>query len=263
MDLASLDAPPVLLAVPDDGIRETLHVLLEDEGYEVHSVATLAEALVKVEEIAFALVLADLYTGHSPYSFTPGHVLRRRVAPCPLALLIMPPLAAEMVEWAGFAFAVTMPFELDALLSRIAIALDRPLTPLQRRQAEIVASYLDAVGAQDWQTALALCIDAVVYHPVRDSLVTGVRTLQGVEAQRAYIEGLAHFYRQTHIAHLRVYARPHGLVARYTGLWETRSGVRKRAAGTGFFRFEGERISQIGMRGYLLRMRAERRDLSS
>jgi hypothetical protein len=218
-------------------------------GYAPQGVADLPAALALAEDVAFALVLADLHVSASRYALTPGHVLRRRVAPSPMGLFITPPfLTAEAVDAAGFAFSVPLPVNLETLLTQVAVALHRPLSRRQVRQAMIVASYLEALVAQRWDDLLACCTGDVVYQLPDDGWpTTSPAALRGQEEVRTYLTSVTPLYRPTYVAHLRVYPRPHGLIARCTSLWEALGGTRKQAATTIFFRFRGMRISQIGI----------------
>jgi hypothetical protein len=120
---------------------------------------------------------------------------------------------------AGFAFALSLPFEQETLLTQVAVALDRPLTPSQRRQAEVVAAYVEALFAQRWDDLLACCTKDVVYQLPSDGRPTSTSpSLSGREALRAYFTDVLSLFRPTYLAHPRVYPRPRGLIARWTSL---------------------------------------------
>ena len=131
-------APPRLLVVArDSDLRDVFGTLLREEGYELQVASTLDEALALAEQMAFALVLTDLYAGTSPHAFTPSHILRRRVQPTPVGLLTTA-ARLDAMDTARFAFVQRMPFDLETLLGDIASALDTPLRAERRRQAEVV-----------------------------------------------------------------------------------------------------------------------------
>ena len=50
MSTPSVQPPRVLVVAADSGLQNTFEVLLSEEGYEPHVVATLDEALARVDE---------------------------------------------------------------------------------------------------------------------------------------------------------------------------------------------------------------------
>lgn len=67
----------VLFADDDLSIRETLPVILSAEGYEVTTVGTVAEAIAKIGEQQFDILLADLNIGEPGDGFTVVSAMRR------------------------------------------------------------------------------------------------------------------------------------------------------------------------------------------
>src|SRR5690348_1200717 len=132
MTRATAKQTSILVLEPDDALRSLLAEMLREEGYQVSVAASLAEGLVWVETQSFALILANLFAGRYPAgSFTPAHTLRRRVQPTPVGLLMTQPLSAEEAQRAGFAFVLSLPFELEDLFSLVAVALHRSFTTVQ------------------------------------------------------------------------------------------------------------------------------------
>ncbi|HEV2460452.1 MAG TPA: hypothetical protein VGS80_19020, partial [Ktedonobacterales bacterium] len=180
----------VLIVEAAPELQDTFRLLLDEEGYEPDIVATLEEALVRVEEVTYGLILADLFAGKSPQTLTPAHVLRRRVQPTPVGLLTTETRSEEEALAAGFAFVVRMPFDLATVLAQIATALDRPLCEEQRRQAPIVERWFAAMEAEDWKALLALCTDDVAYYPPGTSVVAQARRApRQSRAARLFEEG--------------------------------------------------------------------------
>ncbi|HEV2459977.1 MAG TPA: hypothetical protein VGS80_16590 [Ktedonobacterales bacterium] len=124
MSTPSVQPPRVLVVAADSGLQNTFEVLLSEEGYEPHVVATLDEALARVDETPFSLILADLFDDTSPLTLTPAHVLQPGGEPIPIGLLTASWRSAEEIHAAGFAFVVPMPFDLATFLAQIAAALD-------------------------------------------------------------------------------------------------------------------------------------------
>jgi CheY-like chemotaxis protein len=243
----------VLIVEAAPELQDTFRLLLDEEGYEPDIVATLEEALVRVEEVTYGLILADLFAGKSPQTLTPAHVLRRRVQPTPIGLLTTETRSEEEAQAAGFAFVVRMPFDLATFLVQIATALDRPLCEEQRRQAPIVERWFAAMEAEDWKALLALCTDDVAYYPPGTSVVAQARRLRGKAALHAYSKRAAAYYTQNVFTDVLIYAQPHGLIARHTSHWITPDERWHRAAGATLFHFRGRKICQVGVRADLAR----------
>jgi len=110
-----------LLVVEDDaGVRDTLVTFLELEGYSVDAVASTHEALQRLNEAAYPIVLSDIYLDER----TGLDVLEaaRRANPACAVILMTARGTMETVMAAtrGGAFDyVAKPFELDALLETI------------------------------------------------------------------------------------------------------------------------------------------------
>jgi CheY-like chemotaxis protein/ketosteroid isomerase-like protein len=243
----------VLIVEAAPELQETFRLLLGEEGYEPDIVATLEEALVRVQEVTYGLILADLFAGKSPQTLTPAHVLRRRVKPTPIGLLTTEMRSEEEAQAAGFAFVVRMPFDLATFLAQVAAALDRPLCVEQRRQAPIVERWFAALEASDWKALLALCTDDVAYYPPSTSVAWEARRLRGKAALRAYSQRAAAYYTHNVFTDVLIYAQPHGLIARHTSHWITPDERRHRAAGATLFHFRGMKICQVGVRADLAR----------
>src|SRR5579885_2352347 len=109
-------AARILVVEPDDDLREALHTTLQEEGYQVSIAASLQHALSAVDEQSFHLILADIFVGRSPHSFTEAHILRRHVHPTPLAVLTTQQIDQEEAARQKFAFIAQMPFDLAELL---------------------------------------------------------------------------------------------------------------------------------------------------
>ena len=243
----------VLIVEADPELQDTFRLLLGEEGYEPHIVSTLEEALVRVEEVAYALILADLFAGRSPQTLTPAHVLRRRVAPTPIGLLTTQTRGDEEARAAGFAFVVRMPFDLATFLAQVAAALNRRLREKKRRQAPIVEHWFAALEAEDWKALLALCTDDVAYYPPSTSVAAHARRLRGKAALRTYAKRAAAYYTHNVFTDLLIYAQPRGLIARHTSHWITPDEHRHRVAASTLFHFRGEKICQVGVRADLAR----------
>jgi ketosteroid isomerase-like protein len=148
---------------------------------------------------------------------------------------------------------IAKPFGLDDLLSQIAAALDTRLDCAEQEQARVVCRYFELLGAREWEALGALCTPDVVYALPGDSPYS--TEVRGVQAFCEYTAAIfAHFPNATFDG-VSIYSTPNGLAARYQGRWTTPDGEQQQA-GAVTFRFEGERIAQIGVQLDTARLQA-------
>lgn len=247
--------PPRLLIVEEDAaLREFLAALLQGARFDVAAATTGEEALRLLATHPADLLLVDLGRPQPSDPFAAARPLRERAAPRPVGLLTTGAVAAEDARRAGFAFLLPMPFDIDALLLRLAVSLARPLSPLQQRQAQVVRHYFAALGVRDWDALVALCTEDVAY--VLPPPAPFAATVRGSAAFRAYtLRTYAHFP-LVQFTDVRVAALPAGLVGRYRGWWRTAEGISGQQEGAIVFAFRGERIAQIGVHLDAQRLRA-------
>lgn len=246
MEHAAPPAARLLVVERDPSLRAALLALLAEEGYGPSGVSSLEDALAALAQQSFALVLADLFTGHSRHAFTPAHILRRRAQPIPLGLLTTSPLVLEQPQRAGVAFAVAKPVDPTVLLTEIAACLKSPLSELQQRQAQTIQRFLEAWGIQAWRKLVRLCTEEVVCYPASLVWETAGNPARGKLALLARFRQMRLRYHSLRIEAQGICRRPSGLAVRYRGCvaefgkdWEWVSGV-------ALFAFAGERICQIG-----------------
>ncbi len=241
------DARGLLLVIEDDDeLREMLALLLEDEGYETRSAATLNDALAALDEQSFDLILTDLFA-HAPGDvLSSAQVVRERAAPTPVGVMTGWRTTAEEAEQAEFAFLVAKPFDVEQLLEVVAGSLRTPLTEEQERQAEVVRRYFAALGAHDWDALAGLCAEDVTY--ILPGTSPYADEIRGREPFRRYSEETFRDFPNARFEHITIHALPNGLIARYSGIWNTGEGQESRMSGVVVFHFTGERIQRIGVR---------------
>jgi len=245
--MSTLTASPIriLLVEEDRDLQDTMIDLLNEEGYELRVVPTLEEALAQLEVSTFALVLADLFAGRSPHSFTAAHILRRRAWPIPIGLLTSIESTRESTQQTDFSFVLPMPFEVDNLLLLIAAALNQAFTPEQEQQAQTIKPFLKAIEIGDWKALTWLCTEDITYYPPRQSPPASTRKVVGLKAYHDYVEAVRRNLRGFVFEDVRIYATPKGLAIRYLGAWLGVDDAICRLPGVTLFRFEGERVRQV------------------
>jgi CheY-like chemotaxis protein/ketosteroid isomerase-like protein len=222
-----------LLIVEDDhDIRETIAMVLDEEGYTASFAVSLEDGLALVDAVAFQLILTDLFATSGQDPLASVEALRLRAAPTPVGIMTSWKVPPEEAERRGFRFLLHKPFGLEEFLTQVAAALKVTLSAEQRRQEAIVRRYFAALTARDWDALATLCADDVAY------------SLPGASSFAA--ETFAHFP-DARFGDVLVYASPKGLAARYQGSWAAPDGSAQRQSGATIFRFEGTHIAQIGV----------------
>src|SRR5579871_75306 len=236
----------LLVVEPNSGIQELLRVLFIEEGYHVCFVDSMQQAMPLVDEEVFQLILADVFVGRSKHSFTEAHILRRRALPTPTALMTTQNLPFADARREGFAFLIYKPFDLEALLAEIALALQRPLTLEQQRQELLVERYFAALNERDWDALADLCTEGVVYYPPGHDLPPSARKITGKDAFSGHLEDSVQQI-AFRVEEEVVYPRRKGLAARYMMHAIGAQSVTEHHSGAILFHFAGERICQIGV----------------
>ena len=238
--------PHILLVEDDDAIRETLVLLLQDEGYQTQEATSVASALYLIEQATYDLILTDLFSHDPAAPLASVLALREQATPTPVAILSAWPASATDPEAADFAFIMSKPFDLDALLTAIAAALDAPLSPEDDQRAQVARRYFDALSSRDWDALVILCADDVTYIlPGNTSLSA---TVEGKSAFRAYTEAVFAHFPAARFDPVILYSTPTGVAARYQSHWLTPNGDEERQSGAVIFQFSGLRIQRIGIR---------------
>ncbi|HEU5437883.1 MAG TPA: nuclear transport factor 2 family protein [Ktedonobacterales bacterium] len=244
----------ILVVEDDDDLRETLSIVLEDYGYSVVTASSIDVALAEVDRQAFGFILSDLLASGKGDLLQSVDQLRERAFPTPVGIVTGWRLSESDVVHRGFAWLMDKPFDVDRLVTEIAARLETPLTGGEQRQAEVVHAYFAALSARDWDALAALCTEDVVY--VLPSPAPFAGEVRGKQAFRRYTEDTYQHFPGARFDEVRAYALPAGLVARYVGRWPSAEGGLHQQAGAVVFRFEGERIKQIGIRLNAQQLRA-------
>ena len=248
--MLTLSSLPLRLLVieRDQAIRELLSDLLQGEGYLVSAAGSLDAAFSLLDEQVFALILANVYVGYSLHSFSAAHLLRRHARPTPVGLLTTLPRSPETLIAQGFAFVSPMPFEVEDLLGLIAATIKSPLTPKQQRRAAVAQRYFAVIAAADQEALVQVCTPDVVYNPSAQEPFTALSRMSGASAYAASVSALMSNMTAFSFDDLLIFAQPLGLAVRYQSSWLGQDERLHRLAGTVFLRFQGERISRIGVR---------------
>ena len=238
----------ILIAEQDHSIRDLITTLLHSEGYETDEATTLPEALERIEENAYDLVLADLLTTKmQPPTLVHVQQLRQRCHPTPVGVVTGWRIEPKAARHAGFAFFLEKPFDLDVLLQRIAGSLNPPFTAEQAQHAQVIRRALQALSAGDWETLRALCTPTMCYYLLTRSAFSPERALIGIDAYLAYAQLLRSSLPGFQINYVAIFQHPKGLITRYQTNWQAPGGEWLHYSSSAICRFQGERISQIGV----------------
>jgi CheY-like chemotaxis protein len=238
----------ILLAEQEGSVRELMSTLLHLEGYETDEATTQREAVERLEENSYDLVVADLLTAsHQPPSLLNVQQLKQRCHPIPVGIVTGWHIDHEAAKRAGFAFLLGKPFDLDELLQRIAGSLDPPFTAEQARQAHLIRRALQALSAGDWETLRALCAPTLSYYQLTRSGLMTERAFIGLEAYLTYAQRVWSRLPGFRIDQVVILQHLKGLVACYRTSWQASDGARLSLANSAIYRFRGEHISQLGV----------------
>ncbi len=239
---------PILLIEDDPGIREALVLLLDDEGYQTQEATTLEEAYDLIDHNTFDLILTDLLVHNQDAPFASVVQLQQRAAPTPVAILSAWRAIQSAPEAAQFAFVMSKPFDLDALLTAIAAALRTrgALRPEEEERAQVVRQYFAALSHRDWDALVRLCTDDVLYVLPGASPLSA--TVAGKPAFRAHSEAVFAHFPGARFDPINIYATPTGMAARYQSRWLGADQREYQQAGATIFQFSGLHIQRIGIR---------------
>jgi CheY-like chemotaxis protein/predicted ester cyclase len=249
-------AKAIRLLVADDdlAVLESMTMLFQDEGYEVVSATSLAEAIAAVERETFACVLADLFE-HAGDVLAHLAPLREAAYPTPVGVTSAWRVVADDVLRAGFACFIARPFEVNDLLSAVAAVIHRPLTPKQARQAVVIQRLAEGLNTAQWDAVVALCSDDLSYVPA-DRHAPPVRQVIGRSGYRAYLEEMAPHFPAFRISALQVVPTPHRLAARFTAHWQRPGGDVSLSTGLVLKFNAADQICEMGVRLTAERLRA-------
>jgi CheY-like chemotaxis protein len=248
------EAIRLLIADDDWAVLESMTLLFRDEGYDVVTATSLAEAIEAVERETFAVVLADLFE-HSADALAHLAPLREAAYPTPVCVTSAWAVQADDVTRADFSGFIARPFDVNDLLSVVAAIIDRPLTPKHVRQAAIIRRLAEGLSSAQWDAVLALCSDDLSYVPAYHNPAP-VRHVIGRSGYRAYIEEMAPQLPAFRISELRVVPTPHGLAARFTAQWRRPDGDVSLSGGLVFQFNATDQISEMEMHFNAERLRA-------
>jgi DNA-binding response OmpR family regulator len=242
---------PRLLVVDDDSeLRLFLQDLLNEEGYRVDIGATMDEALALIDSHVYHLIITDLLAHSSTDPLRSAVQLNERAHPTPVAALTGWNVSPSEVARAGLARLIPKPFDINDLLASIAECLATPLNTEQQRQAEVVGRYCEAINANDVDACLATCADDVRVYPSERSLWSSADPKLGRAAFRAHLEGGILSTPDMRFDDYLIHPQPSGIALRCVKSWASPAIPTGRAtvAGSLYFQFAGERISQITVR---------------
>jgi CheY-like chemotaxis protein len=237
-----------LLVVEDDpDISELVQNLLSGEGYTVRIATSPGDALLRVDEEVFGLILTDLFsrTGADPLASV--EPLVPRAYPTPVGVLTAWPLTQHEATQRGFAFLAGKPFNLDELLTAVASALELSLSAEQERQVDVIRRYCSAINEKDLDACVALCAEDVVFFPPAHIPCAGQAEVRGRAAYREHLVTGLKLMPDFRFEAYRIYPRPSGLAMRFEESWAIPEG-RARMTASLIFELEGEQIKQIGAR---------------
>ena len=198
----------VLFVDDEQNIRLTLPAILTSRGYEVTVAATVAEALAKIHEQEFEVLLSDLNIGHPADGFTVVSAMRRVHPNCITLILTGYPAFETALEAirSHVDDYLTKPADLDHLFSVIEDKLNYPhlrrpvvtrkLAVILRENTDQIVDYaLQEMKSSQELANLSLTDDQRIKHlraiirNIVESLQLGVREPNGSMLESAAVHG--------------------------------------------------------------------------
>lgn len=238
----------LLLVEADPGQQSLLNGALREEGYTLRVVASLEQALTLTKSQAFDLVLANLPADTPETLFHALQPLKERILPGRLGVMSSVPISADEADAQDVAFALPTPVTMEYLLAEIAICLQKALTPEQKRQAQIVEHFFEALTLRELSKMMSLCTEDIVYYAPKFRSLPAARVIIGKAAVGAYLAALRYSYQTFRLEVQRAYGRPKGLAVKYSLWWAGADRTWDVEPSTFLMQFVGDRISQIGLR---------------
>lgn len=240
-------SPRLLLVAADTELQAFLELALREEGYAFQVASSLEQALALASTETFDFVLADLSFGSPRNLFRTIRPLKDRVQPIKLGVIVRGTVSSEEVEKHGLAFAMSRPIAAEQLLVKLAICLQRALTPEQAWQARTVSDFFEMLTLKDKARLLTLCTEDFVYYPAAHCPPPLAILLRSRAALASYVETLRSSYSGLRLELEHIYSRPEGLVAQYSIYWAESNHSWEMLSGMFLVQFTGSRIRQIGL----------------
>ena len=117
------DGARVLLVEGEQDIAELVVTVLADEGYAVTTAPTLEDALARLRDGDFDLVLVDGLSADSEQAFANALTVLRAAGSTPVVLFTTHRREPDEVWAAGFADLITKPFNIDDFAQRVRALL--------------------------------------------------------------------------------------------------------------------------------------------
>jgi CheY-like chemotaxis protein len=240
----SSSLPKRLLLIDDDeSILPLLALLLEEEGFQVTTVADLALAHEEMEQTTFALILSDLY-GPTAHPDIPALLrLITTSAPTPTGIMTARRLGT-FVPPHEIALLLQKPFDTQELLDQIRAILAQECTDAGDAQTTTVQRFFAALNAHNVEQQMALCTNDVLYLP---SQLFEANPLYGKLALRLEAEQRLKEVPTLEVKQVHIYPHAKGRVARFTVAYTDASGNPVTVSTAGMFQFRDGLLSQVGM----------------
>ena len=223
-----------------------LQLLLENGGYQVVAVDTVARAMQQLEREAFDLVLADFLvdTNNAASSWEVVKRLVDLARPAPVGLITGWPISADQMRAANVAFVLRKPCTRDTLFSQLVQTLHVPA--LSDADQSRVREYFTSIERHAYNKLGELCTDDVIYELPGDNPRFS-NQVRGRDAFLAFTDATFRSFRDAHFELRTMTPLPHGALVEYVGSWQENE-ERRRLPGAVIFEFRQDRIARIGVR---------------
>jgi CheY-like chemotaxis protein len=221
--------------------------VLGEMGYESTVAADPQQALRVFHCQEMDLLLTDSFSYFAPDVLAAFRSLLRVAHPLPVILCTAGPLTSPDLKEAEFAAVLQKPFDLDDLVTTVAVCLEQSFSAAHVRQAEIVHEYLAALCTFDGASLGPLMAETVVVYPWLASPYPAAHRAVGRVAVLDYVHEMARYFGPVQLQDTHLFACPRGLAARFLLQWHLADGIQERQVVCLCFQFNDEGlITQIG-----------------
>ena len=234
----------ILLVEPKPDLGRLLAQVLEEQGYQAAVVANVAEATRLLEKQDASVVLADLceYPGDAFISAVSR--LSAVAGPARIGLATAAKSTEKDVLTQGFSFLLRKPFTAEEFLSTVGTHCAGAPDPIRK---QVVDRYFAALSRRDWEGLGGLCTEDVQYHlPGTDPRFS--RLVQGRRAVCAFAEQTFGDFPEANFVVEEQVVLPSAVIGRFRCKWKGSANQQTEATGAVLFHFDGELLSQIGVR---------------
>lgn len=205
--------------------------------------ATQQQALTYLKSEFFSLVITDYMLDARGDPERLARSLLEAAHPVPVGCLTgWSSIPAHLSS--QYAFVLHKPVTAENILDAIGSLFSPDRHDLRRAAA--ISSYFAGLSAANWELVASLCSESLRFNPPPNDPRS--EPIHGKRLFRQHTEETLRSFANTTFGVQGLSFLPTGVVARYLARWDSDSGEQLHHRGEVLFRFDGDLISEIGVR---------------